>query len=334
MAARGSSRHNDAMAHTDPDAAGELLRARGLRSTPQRRTILGAFRGGRTEHLSADEVYARAVQALSEISRATVYATLAEFSELGLVAAFGTPEPVRYETTVAPHAHLRCYLCLRLFDLPGAQQEPADVVAPGFIVMRVETRAEGVCDECVDYESGLAAGAKSMLRPPAARSSTLDLSGVAASTLETPLGPLAIAATPQGLVRVAFEDHQDAQVLHDYASSRRGGKAAQQHLAVAREDVLRYFAEGAAAMNCVVDWDSLSAASEALRASQMIPFGDHRSYTGLDVDISPRALGLAYGSNPIPIIAPCHRVTRGTEVPASYVGGLERRQWLEAHEAA
>ena len=79
-----------------PDDAGELLRARGMRSTPQRRAILSVFGGGRTEHLSADEVYAQASRSLPDLSRGTVYATLAEFSELGLLSAFGSPEPVRY----------------------------------------------------------------------------------------------------------------------------------------------------------------------------------------------------------------------------------------------
>jgi len=51
------------------DKAGGLLRARGLRSTPQRRAILAAFRGGPAEHLSADEVYARAAESVPDLSR-------------------------------------------------------------------------------------------------------------------------------------------------------------------------------------------------------------------------------------------------------------------------
>ena len=43
-----------------PDDAGELLRARGMGNTPQRRAILSIFHAGRSEHLSADEVYAQA----------------------------------------------------------------------------------------------------------------------------------------------------------------------------------------------------------------------------------------------------------------------------------
>src|ERR1700679_2267770 len=111
----------------DPDQAGAILRARGMRSTPQRRMILSIFAGGRTEHLAADEVYARASRLLPELSRATVYATLAEFSELGLLSAFGSPEPVRYETNLEPHAHFRCGLCWRVFDLVGGRQDPGDL---------------------------------------------------------------------------------------------------------------------------------------------------------------------------------------------------------------
>ena len=99
-----------------PDA-GDLLRARGLRVTPQRRAILGAFSHGADEHLSADEIHARAAAVVPELGRGTVYAALAELTELGLLAARGSPEPVRYETNTEPHQHFRCRLCLRLFDV-------------------------------------------------------------------------------------------------------------------------------------------------------------------------------------------------------------------------
>ena len=38
------------------------------------------------------------------------------------------------------------------------------------------------------------------------------------------------------------------------------------------------------------------------------------------------------GANPVAIVAPCHRVTRGVERPPVFVGGIERRRWLDAHE--
>src|SRR5579862_6464240 len=144
------------------DQAGELLRANGLRSTPQRRAILEAFRGGPAEHLSADEVYARAAESVPDLSRGTVYATLAEFSELGLLSAYGAPEPVRYETNTTHHSHFHCRVCLRTFDLLSGLQSPEEITDPGFAVERIDTSAEGICTECNDYDAGLRAGARAI----------------------------------------------------------------------------------------------------------------------------------------------------------------------------
>ncbi len=63
-----------------------------------------------------------------------------------------------------------------------------------------------------------------------------------------------------------------------------------------------------------------------------IPYGDHRSYADLNGTETPRELGRLMGANPIPIVAPCHRVARGVEIPTTFVGGHQRRQWLESHE--
>ena len=86
----------------------ETLRGHGLRSTPQRFAILNAFELDSGEHLSAEEIHARASSSLSTLSRATVYAALAELTELGLLSAVGLPEPVRYELNTARHDHFRC----------------------------------------------------------------------------------------------------------------------------------------------------------------------------------------------------------------------------------
>lgn len=314
------------------DRAGEVLRARGLRSTPQRRAILGAFQGGATEHLSADEVYARAAESLPDLSRGTVYATLAEFSELGLLSAFGAPEPVRYETNTTHHSHFRCRLCLRLFDLVSGLQDPKEITDPGFSVERVDTRAEGICADCNDYEAGLEAGARAIRRSGPA-SDTLAAPGVATAALEGPLGAVLLAATPDGLIRVAFEGHGDFDALRAHATSRRGSQAARRHLADATHKLRDYFAGVADPMQWAVDWAFLeSSGALALRSTESIPYAGHRSYTDLETTDSARDVGWTMGANPIPIIAPCHRVTRGVEVPTTFVGGPERRHWLESHE--
>ena len=86
-------------------------------------------------------------------------------------------------------------------------------------------------------------------------------------------------------------------------------------------------------MHWAIDWAFLeSSGAPALRSTESIPYAGHRSYIELTSTGSARDLGRIMGANPIPIIAPCHRVTRGVEIPATFVGGSDRRHWLENHE--
>ena len=295
---------------------GELLRARGLRVTPQRRAILGAFSHDAAEHLSADEVHARAAAVVPELGRGTVYATLAELTELGLLAARGAAEPVRYETNTEPHQHFRCRLCLRLFDIAIADPP---LVAEGFLVEQITITADGVCAECVAYDKGLRAGAKRARRRPAP-----DLpEGLAATTAMTPVGRLTLGATADGVMRAVFDGHADVPALHDAIDGRRGSRAARAHLAAAKAAVGAYFA-GQTAAECTIDWQRLPGA-ETLRAAMAVPRAQLASYDTLDTPAEARERGLVLGANPLAILIPCHRVTRGRELPDEYVGGAERR---------
>lgn len=71
-------------------------------------------------------------------------------------------------------------------------------------------------------------------------------------------------------------------------------------------------------------------------ALREIPCGSTSSYGELAKKIgksgSGRAVGLANGSNPIPIVVPCHRVIGANASLTGYGGGLERKQWLLEHE--
>jgi methylated-DNA-[protein]-cysteine S-methyltransferase len=72
------------------------------------------------------------------------------------------------------------------------------------------------------------------------------------------------------------------------------------------------------------------------RALTEIPFGDTWSYGELAKWIgnpsASRAVGLANGRNPISILVPCHRVIGADGSLTGYGGGLQRKQWLLAHE--
>jgi Fe2+ or Zn2+ uptake regulation protein/O6-methylguanine-DNA--protein-cysteine methyltransferase len=309
---------------------GDVLRELGLRSTPQRRAILLAFGAGAGEHLSADEVHARASRELPDLGRGTVYATVAEFTEAGLLAAFGTSEPVRYETNTEPHDHFRCRLCHRLFDLQTLKATEQSVPR-GFTLERIETRAEGVCADCADYQRGLEKGVRTI----AAGGALPDPlpKGLACLLLEGELGTLLLAASPVGLVRLAFDDHGDAEDLRALAARRRGRQAAREHLDRAAHQLQSYLQGHTVDVRCPLDWDALAVTDrEALAATMAISYGDHRSYAALGSERSAHEIGLTMGANPIPIAAPCHRVTRGVESPQVFVGGIERRRWLDEHE--
>ena len=72
-------------------------------------------------------------------------------------------------------------------------------------------------------------------------------------------------------------------------------------------------------------------------AIQEIPYGETRSYgeiaTHLGLKNGARAVGLAVGANPLPLVIPCHRVIGTNGKLTGYSGGLERKKWLLRHEA-
>ena len=125
------------------------MREAGLRVTPQRRAVWSAF-GDEGGHLAADEVFARARRRLPELSRATVYNTLAAFVEAGMLQAVEGKGAVLYDPNPDPdHHHFRCRNCDRLYDVPvegvGGLRIPGD---EGFVVYRAIVLLRGLCPTC------------------------------------------------------------------------------------------------------------------------------------------------------------------------------------------
>jgi methylated-DNA-[protein]-cysteine S-methyltransferase len=67
-----------------------------------------------------------------------------------------------------------------------------------------------------------------------------------------------------------------------------------------------------------------------------VGYGETITYAQLAIRIGRpaaiRAVGAANGANPIPVIVPCHRVIGSNGTLTGYGGGIERKQWLLAHE--
>ncbi len=130
----------------------ERLRGRGWRMTAQRRVVAEVLDGEHV-HLTADEVLARAVARLPEISRATVYNALGELVSLGEVNEVATDgRAKRYDPNAhRPHQHLTCSGCGAIRDVHPGVDLLADLPASerfGFTVTAVEVTYRGLCPDC------------------------------------------------------------------------------------------------------------------------------------------------------------------------------------------
>ncbi|WP_328929481.1 transcriptional repressor [Streptomyces sp. NBC_00190] len=130
----------------------ERLRGRGWRMTSQRRVVAEVLDGEHV-HLTADEVHARAVRLLPEISRATVYNALGELVSLGEVVEVSTNgRAKRYDPNAhQPHQHLVCSDCGLIRDVRPAGDALAGLPAEerfGFTVSEVEITYRGLCPAC------------------------------------------------------------------------------------------------------------------------------------------------------------------------------------------
>lgn len=163
---------------------------------------------------------------------------------------------------------------------------------------------------------------------------------VAYRTLDTPVGTLLLAATPVGLVRVAFdvEDHDTVLArLADQLSPRILRSPARLD-PVARQ-IDEYFAKRRTDFDVPVDLSL----TDGFRRSVIehlrdIDYGRRESYAQVAAAIgSPRAVravGSACAHNPLPVVIPCHRVVRSDGSTGQYVGGPRAKSALLDLEAA
>ncbi|QGH70156.1 methylated-DNA--[protein]-cysteine S-methyltransferase [Pseudactinotalea sp. HY158] len=158
--------------------------------------------------------------------------------------------------------------------------------------------------------------------------------------IDSPIGPLLLAATARGLVRVAFEREGFEAVLSALAG-RIGARILETPtgLAAAARELAEYFAGDRRAFDLTLD-HALSAGfrERVQRSLPQIAYGHTRSYREVAASVgSPgavRAVGTACATNPLPVVVPCHRVLRSDGTLGGYVGGLEAKAALLALERA
>lgn len=163
---------------------------------------------------------------------------------------------------------------------------------------------------------------------------------VAYRLLETPVGTLLLAATPAGLVRVAYptEDH-DAVLAALAARISPRILAAPARLDVAARQIEEYFAGGRTRFDLPLDL-RLAAGfrRQVIEHLPAIGYGQRASYGAVAAAVgnprAVRAVGSACARNPLPVVIPCHRVVRGDGSIGQYVGGSAAKHTLLDLEAA
>ncbi|HEY7104000.1 MAG TPA: methylated-DNA--[protein]-cysteine S-methyltransferase [Mycobacteriales bacterium] len=164
---------------------------------------------------------------------------------------------------------------------------------------------------------------------------------VAYRTVDTPVGPLLLAATEQGLVRVAYPNQGHEAVLQALADriSPRVLHAPARLDPVARQ-LDDYFAGRRRRFDIPLDWRlSTGFRSTVLHhLATDVDYGHTASYGALaELAGNPRAVravGTACATNPLPVVVPCHRVVRSDGAIGNYAGGVEAKRTLLELEAA
>ena len=182
-------------------------------------------------------------------------------------------------------------------------------------------------------------------------------SELAWGALETPVGDMSVACSDAGVARVCFgrpaaqaaapgQAGQAGQAGTGLSAAGVPADQAAGHLAAALAQLTEYFAGQRRAFGLPVDWSGMSAGQR-----QVLPvlvasaaYGETVTYGALarradlgDRDTVPaaRVVGQIMGSNPCPIIVPCHRVVAGDGL-GGYSGGsgIEIKRWLLIFEGA
>ena len=163
---------------------------------------------------------------------------------------------------------------------------------------------------------------------------------VAYRTLDTPVGRLLLAATPEGVVRLAFETEDADSVLSELATQVSPRVLhAPARLDVVAAELDEYFAGRRRAFDVPVDLRLARGFRRAvLERLVQVPYAGTVSYAELAARAgSPRAVravGTACALNPVPLVVPCHRVVRSDGAPGGYRGGPGIKRRLLAMESA
>ncbi|MEU2503970.1 methylated-DNA--[protein]-cysteine S-methyltransferase [Streptomyces sp. NPDC007863] len=162
------------------------------------------------------------------------------------------------------------------------------------------------------------------------------------AVVESGIGPLFLAATGRGLVRVEFHAGRDRGArMPGRLAEQLGGPAVECATGLLAEPVRqleRYFAGALRAFDLPLDWSLTTGFNrQVLRElAAGVPYGTVVGYGELARRVgqpaAAQAVGAAMGANPLPVVVPCHRVVESDGGLGGFGGGLETKRRLLALE--
>lgn len=167
---------------------------------------------------------------------------------------------------------------------------------------------------------------------------------LARATVDSPIGPLIVETTAEGLVALSFasaeSDARAAGVVAEQGPVVSGGRdvagaaaRADQHLGTVVRELAEYMAGERTSFDIPIDWSrSTGFRRDVLEELTRVPFGAVVTYGELASRVghprAARAVGTAMATNPVAVVVPCHRVVRSGGRVGGYGGGAEMKAWL------
>ncbi len=133
-----------------PTEIEQLMRAKGLRITPQRFAVYANLLS-RTDHPTVEQILTEVNKNLPISSKATIYTALSVLREVGLVREVLLEEGVtRYDANVEPHHHFYCQTCGAIHDLDWKTFSTIQLnqLPEGMTAESYEVTVRGTCHNC------------------------------------------------------------------------------------------------------------------------------------------------------------------------------------------
>ncbi|MXZ10522.1 MAG: methylated-DNA--[protein]-cysteine S-methyltransferase [Gemmatimonadetes bacterium] len=149
--------------------------------------------------------------------------------------------------------------------------------------------------------------------------------------MASPLGPLTVLASDNGVPAIAFEGDRTEQAKINLPRTEDHPiiNATTEQLAMYFEGTLKVF-------DLPLDLRGTNFQKRVWKLLLEIPFGETRTYGDIARALgnagASQAVGAANGKNPVAIVVPCHRVIGASGHLTGYAGGMEKKKFLLTHE--